>query len=295
MVSFFLRLMSWLPLSWLYGLGAFGGRMVYRFDQKYAQRLAQNASQAGYVTKDFWLKNASESGRGGAELAYLWSDEVTQLLPQIKVSGWEAVEQLRAQGRGMVMLTPHMGAFELLSLWIGQRVPFMAMYRQPKFAEAEAVMLAGRERLGVQMATADLKGVRMLLRHLKQGHVVGLLPDQVPSGQGEFVLADWFGRPAKTMTLPVKLLHQAKAGLVVMFAKRVDAPHRFELYFEVVDVPDSGDITADVQTINAHMERLIRMAPEQYLWNYNRYKGAPEVEPEVASQSTTQNPAEKQA
>ena len=295
MIRFLLWLMSLLPLSWLYAVGAWGGRMVYRFDRTYAQRLAATAAPAGYDAPEFWLKNASESGRGGAELAYLWSDEVTQLLPQIKVSGWEAVEQLRAQGRGMVMLTPHMGAFELLSLWIGQRVPFMAMYRQPKFAEAEAVMLAGRERLGVQMATADLKGVRMLLRHLKQGHVVGLLPDQVPSGQGEFVLADWFGRPAKTMTLPVKLLHQAKAGLVVMFAKRVDAPHRFELYFEVVDVPDSGDITADVQTINAHMERLIRMAPEQYLWNYNRYKGAPEVEPEVASQSTTQNPAEKQA
>lgn len=291
MVSFFLRLMSGLPLSWLYGLGAFGGRMVYRFDQKYAQRLAQNASQAGYTTKDFWLENAAESGRGGAELAYLWSDAVKEFLPKVKVTGWERVEHLRAQGRGMVMLTPHMGAFELLSLWIGQRVPFMAMYRQPKFAEAEAVMLAGRERLGVQMATADLKGVRMLLRHLKQGNVVGLLPDQVPSGQGEFVLADWFGRPAKTMTLPVKLLHQAKAGLVVMFAKRVDAPCLFELYFEVVDVPDSGDMTADVQMINAHMERLIRMAPEQYLWNYNRYKGAPEV----VLPNTMRNPVEEQA
>ena len=279
MIRFLLWLMSLLPLSWLYAVGAWGGRMVYRFDRTYAQRLAENAAQAGYDAPEFWLKNASESGRGGAELAYLWSDEVTQLLPQIKVSGWEAVEQLRAQGRGMVMLTPHMGAFELLSLWIGQRVPFMAMYRQPKFAEAEAVMLAGRERLGVQMATADLKGVRMLLRHLKLGHVVGLLPDQVPSGQGEFVLVDWFGRPAKTMTLPIKLLHQAKAGLVLMFAKRVDAPHRFELYFEVVDVPNSGDVVADVQTLNHHMERLIRMAPEQYLWNYNRYKGAPFVTP----------------
>ena len=277
MVRFLLRLMSGLPLSWLHGLGAWGGRMVYRWDQKYARRLAENAAQAGYTTKDFWLENAAESGRGGAELAYLWSDAVKELLPKVKVTGWEQVEQLRAQGRGMVMLTPHMGAFELLSLWIGMRFPFMAMYRQPKFTAFESVMLAGRERLGVQMATADLKGVRMLLRHLKQGHVVGLLPDQVPSGQGEFVLVDWFGRSAKTMTLPVKLLHQAKAGLVVMFAKRVDAPHRFELYFEVVDVPDSGDVAADVRTINAHMERLIRMAPEQYLWNYNRYKGAEPV------------------
>ena len=122
------------------------------------------------------------------------------------LAGWEQVAALHAQGRGMLMLTPHMGAFELISIWLGLRLPFMAMYRQPKFAPAEAVMLAGRERLGVQMATADMKGVRMLLRHLKKGGVVGLLPDQVPSGQGEFALVDWFGRPAKTMTLPVKLL-----------------------------------------------------------------------------------------
>ena len=276
MIRFFLWLMSLLPLSWLYALGALGGRLVYRFDRQYAQRLRENASQAGYTDKQFWLANAAESGRGGAELAYLWSDKVNLLMPKIKVFGWEAVEQLHAQGRGLLMLTPHMGAFELISIWIGARIPFMAMYRQPKFAASESVMLAGRERLGVEMATADLKGVRMLLRHLKQGKVVGLLPDQVPSGQGEFALVDWFGRPAKTMTLPVKLLHQTGAGLVVMFAKRVHREkHRFELYFEVVDVPDSGDLSTDVQTINNHMELLVRMAPEQYLWNYNRYKGAP--------------------
>lgn len=283
MTRFLLRMMSFLPLSWLYAVGAWGGRLVYRFDRQYAQRLRENATQAGYDTPDFWRENAAESGRGGAELGYLWSDEVTKLLPDVKVTGWESVMQLHAQGRGMVMLTPHMGAFELISIWIGLHLPFMAMYRQPKFAPAEAVMLAGRERLGVQMATADMKGVRMLLRHLKQGGVVGLLPDQVPSGQGEFALVDWFGRPAKTMTLPVKLIQQTGAGLVVMFAKRVDAPHRFELYFEVADVPNSGDVATDVRTINAHMERLIRMAPEQYLWNYNRYKGAADHHAEVSA------------
>lgn len=158
--------MSWLPLSWLYGLGAFGGRMAIVLIKNTRSAWRKMPRKRAGVTKDFWLENAAESGRGGAELAYLWSDAVKEFLPKVKVTGWEQVEQLRAQGRGMVMLTPHMGAFELLSLWIGQRVLFMAMYRQPKFAEAEAVMLAGRERLGVQMATADLKGVRMLLRHL---------------------------------------------------------------------------------------------------------------------------------
>ena len=125
MIRFLFWLMSLLPLNWLYALGGWGGRMVYRLDRQYAQRLAENATQAGYDAPDFWLNNSAESGRGGVELAYLWSDEVKKLLPNVKVTGWEAVERLHAQGRGMVMLTPHMGAFEVLSLWIGLRVPYL--------------------------------------------------------------------------------------------------------------------------------------------------------------------------
>lgn len=271
------RLLMWflslLPLSALRGLGALIGRMAYRFDKKYARSIQTNASIAGYDSPDFWLKNAAHVGSGGAELAYLWSSKVTQIIPKVKVTGWDAVEQLRAQGRGILMLTPHMGAFELLSLWIGARAPFVAMYRRPRIAAVESIMLAGRERFDVQMATADIKGIRVMLRHLKNKGLVGLLPDQVPNKQGEAVVADVFGQPAMTMTLPAKLLRQTGAGLVIMFAKRVNAPHQFELYFEVVDAPMSGEPAADALTINGYMEKLIRMAPEQYLWNYNRYKG----------------------
>ena len=282
-IRFLMGLLSLLPLAVLRGLGAWVGRMVYRFDKKYARSIQTNASIAGYDSPDFWLKNAAHVGSGGAELAYLWSSKVTQIIPKVKVTGWDAVEQLRAQGRGILMLTPHMGAFELLSLWIGAHAPFVAMYRQPRIAAVESIMLAGRERFDVQMATADIKGIRVMLRHLKNKGLVGLLPDQVPDGQGEAVVADVFGRPAMTMTLPAKLLRQTGAGLVIMFAKRVAAPHRFELYFEVVDAAMTGEPAIDALTINQYMEKLIRMAPEQYLWNYNRYKRLPAS---VKNQST---------
>ena len=276
MVRFLMGLLSLLPLRVLRGLGAWGGRVAYRLDKKYARSIQTNARIAGYDSPAFWLENASHVGRGAAELAYLWSKKVEAIVPQVKVTGWDAVEKLRAQGRGVLMLTPHMGAFELLSLWIGGRAPFVAMYRQPRIAAVESIMLAGRERFGVQMATADIKGIRVMLRQLKNNGLVGLLPDQVPDGQGEAVIANVFGQPAMTMTLPAKLLRQTGAGLVIMFAKRVNAAHRFELYFEVVDVPMSGEAATDALTINGYMEKLIRMAPEQYLWNYNRYKRLPE-------------------
>ncbi len=271
-----MRCLSLIPLAGLHALGAWAGRMVYRFDKKFTRGIQTNAGLAGYNDADFWLSNAEHTGRGGAELVYLWSKKVQDIIPKVKVTGWEQVEALRAQGRGILMLTPHMGAFELLSLWIGARAPFVAMYRQPRVASVESIMLEGRERFHVQMATADIKGIRVMLRHLKNSGLVGLLPDQVPNGQGEAVVAEAFGKPAMTMTLPAKLLRQTGAGLVIMFAKRVDAPHGFELYFEVIDTPMSGDAQADALTINGYMERLIRMAPEQYLWNYNRYKRLPD-------------------
>ena len=282
-IRFLMGLLSLLPLSALRGLGAWIGRMAYCLDKKYARSIQTNASIAGYDSPEFWLENAGHVGQGAAELAYLWSNKVSKILPHVKVTGWDAVEQLRAQGRGILMLTPHMGAFELLSLWIGAHAPFVAMYRQPRIAAVESIMLAGRERFDVQMATADIKGIRVMLRHLKNKGLVGLLPDQVPDGQGEAVVADVFGRPAMTMTLPAKLLRQTGAGLVIMFAKRVAAPHRFELYFEVVDAAMTGEPATDALTINQYMEKLIRMAPEQYLWNYNRYKRLPAS---VKNQST---------
>lgn len=288
-----MRLLSYLPLSWLYALGAMGGRMAYRFDKKFAHAISVNASIAGYGNSEFWQKNAEQIGCGGAELAYLWSSKVQSIIPKVKVTGWEQVEELRAQGRGVLMLTPHMGAFELLSLWIGARAPFVAMYRRPRVAQVESIMLEGRERFDVRMATADVKGIRVMLRHLKNGGLVGLLPDQVPDGQGEAVVAQAFGQPAMTMTLPAKLVRQTGAALVIMFAKRVNAPHRFELYFEVIDAPMSGDSVTDAQTINDYMEKLIRMAPEQYIWNYNRYKRLPKTTVSTAP-SSANSPASEE-
>lgn len=272
LIRLLMTLLSYLPLSCLYCIGAWVGRLVFRWDHKFARMLKTNASIAGYSDPEFWVRSAEHMGRGGAELAYVWSKKVQSILPHVHVHGWEAVAQLHAQGRGVLMLTPHMGAFELLSLWIGQRVPFVAMYRQPRVASVESIMLAGRERFNVKMATADVKGIRVMLRHLKSAGMVGLLPDQVPNEQGDAVVTEVFGQRAMTMTLPGRLLKQTGAALVVMFAKRVDAPHRFELYFEVISEPVTGDARQDAQMINHAMERLIRMAPDQYLWNYNRYK-----------------------
>ena len=216
-------------------------------------------------------------GRSVLELAHIWTWRIDALLPKVKVTGWEAVQKVQDSGLGVLMLTPHIGAFELLSLWIGQRAPFTAMYRPPKQAMIAEAMLSGRQKYQVKMASADVKGIRAMLRALKNGELVGLLPDQVPNTQGDAVLVDVFGAPAWTMTLPSKLLRQTGAALVTMSARRVSASHRYEIDFQVVEFIPTSDMAVDATRVNELMAEVIRQAPEQYLWGYNRYKGVPKV------------------
>lgn len=274
-VKLLLAALSVWPLSFLHAVGGFLGRCVYRLDKGYGQRLRQNASRAGFTRDDFYRQSAGHMGKSVMELAHIWTPKVDRLLDRVKVTGWDEVLAAKAQGKGVLMLTPHVGAFELLSLWIGQREPFTAMYRPPKQTMIAEAMLKGRQKYQVKMASADVKGIRTMLRALKAGEMIGLLPDQVPNAQADAQLVDVFGSPAWTMTLPSKLLRQTGAALVTMSATRVSAAHRYEIQFKVVPFEPTADMKYDAERINRLMEEVILLSPEQYLWGYNRYKSVP--------------------
>jgi KDO2-lipid IV(A) lauroyltransferase len=122
-----------------------------------------------------------------------------------------------------------------------------------------------------------MAGVRMLLRHLKKGGCTVILPDQVP-GEGEGAWADFFGRPAYTMTLTGRLQESSGAALVFCFAERLAGGRGFRLRLRAREEPLPADRAAAALAVNRGVEELVRLAPEQYLWGYNRYKrpaGAP--------------------
>ena len=142
------------------------------------------------------------------------------------------------------------------------------LYRSPKHKALEPLMLAGRRRPNMRQATTDLKGVRILRRALKKGEAVGILPDQAP-GVGEGEWAEFFGRPAYTMTLAVGL---AKSGaqVILVFAERLPRGRGYRLHFEAMPAPRAGESGA--RTLNRALEGQIRQCPAQYGWGYNRYK-----------------------
>jgi KDO2-lipid IV(A) lauroyltransferase len=281
MIATVLRLLARLPLAWLHAAGAVLGRLVYWASPTYARRLRENLRSSGVCGDEAQCNDligaaVAETGKGAAELITIWfgSDEkVVGLIAGIE--GWEAVEAARGRGKGIIFLTPHLGCFEITSLFVAQHQPMVALYRPPKLRWLEPLMLQGRQRWQVVLAPASLRGVRMLYRELHKGGSVGLLPDQAP-GTGEGVWADFFGRPAYTMTLVTRLQRATGAAVFMGYAERLPGGRGFQLY--VGELP-AGEL--DEPALNRAIEALVRRCPEQYLWSYNRYKipaGAPSPE-----------------
>jgi KDO2-lipid IV(A) lauroyltransferase len=208
------------------------------------------------------------------ELAAVWlRPHATVAGWVVRVTGWDLVEAALARRRGIIFLTPHLGCFEITAQYYAYRAPAIApltvLYRPPKKKALEPLMLAGRGRPNLRVASADLKGVRVLLRALRHGEAIGILPDQAP-GVGEGEWAEFFGRPAYTMTLAGRLAETSGAQVILAYAERLPQGRGYHLQLSVMPPPLAGESPA--RTLNRALEGLIRSCPAQYGWGYNRYK-----------------------
>ncbi|MHB1676380.1 MAG: lysophospholipid acyltransferase family protein [Sulfuriferula sp.] len=272
-----LRILAKLPLRFWHLLGAFAGSLIFRTNPRYAVKLEENLKQSGLASDDpsFRLllrQSVREIGKGGAEILPIWLRPYQQVLQLVQeCHGWEHVEAAAREGKGILAMTPHLGCFEIVSLYYAARRPMTVMYRPPRQAWIEGIMRAGRARGQITLARADVKGVRALLTALKKGEAVGILPDQVAS-RGEGAWANFFGRPAYTPTL-VSRLHQSTGAVpLLMFGERLPAGQGYRIHIEPLRADLSGDKQEAANQLNAALEQLIRKYPAQYLWSYNRYK-----------------------
>ncbi len=265
------RLFASLPLWLLHGLGSVLGWIVYLCSATYRRRFIAHAALAGYRWSA--VRGAvGGAGRMAAELPRLWMGAPI-------LCAWDneaCLERAYAAGRGVIFLTPHLGCFEITAQALGQRYgarygALTVLYRPARKAWLSAVMERARQRPGLTTAPTTLAGVRQMLRALRDGHGVGLLPDQVPpDGMGQW--ASFFGREAYTMTLSARLAQQTGATVLLLWGERLSWGRGFRLHFRDLRQPLADTLEAAVVQVNQEMERLIRECPAQYLWAYARYK-----------------------
>jgi KDO2-lipid IV(A) lauroyltransferase len=261
------RLLAFLPLRLLHGLGAAMGWLAYGFSPTYRRRFLENAAQAGY-SPVLVRRAVSEAGRLLAETPRLWFGAPVEMAWE----GGELIQAARAQGRGLIFLTPHLGCFEATAQAYARRFgPITVLYRPARKPWLRELVDTARGRANLAAAPTTLAGVRQMLRALKNGEAVGLLPDQVPP-EGLGVWAPFFGRDAYTMTLPARLAQQTGAALLLAWGERLPGGRGYRVHLR----PWQGELSPDPQAaaaqVNAQMERLVRECPQQYLWGYARYK-----------------------
>ena len=271
MLKLFFKCFAILSLPTLHKLGATLGWLIYFYSPKSAKIMKENIRNSRLANSDQGFKhilheNIAETGKSILESLGIWQKKETELLAMIKqVHGWPLIKDALQQGKGLIFLTPHLGCFEITSIYYGSKHPITVLYRAPKMSWLNPLIQAGRTRTGVSLAEANASGVRKLMQALKRGEAIGILPDQIPAaGEGEW--ADFFGKPAYTMTLASKLAEKTGAAVIMAYGKRLANGAGYEIHLQKIES------IATPALLNKAIEQQIAQKPSQYLWRYNRYK-----------------------
>jgi len=271
----FLRWLSRRRLRTLHAMGAALGWLAWVLSPSYRRRLHENAARAG-VAGAARRASVAEAGRLVMELPRLWLRAGDQPIEDpVHWEGAEHVEAALGHAGGLVILTPHLGCFEMAAQSYAQRYgarqPLTVLYRPARQAWLRTLEEAARARPHLATAPATLAGVRQLLRALKRGETIGLLPDQVPP-QGQGAWAPFFGHPAYTMTLAARLAAQTGAPVLLLWCERLARGAGYVVRVQTLNAHWPEGDEAAAAFLNASMEQLIGQHPGQYLWGYHRYK-----------------------
>jgi KDO2-lipid IV(A) lauroyltransferase len=280
------RLAALIPLSVLQRLGWSLGHLFVLWPNKQRRnaliniRLCQPSltPEEQVTLRDRTLR---EFGRTYLEIAYLWLRPVEEVLSLVtEVRGGELLDRSAGNGagRGVIVLSPHLGAWELAGLYLAAQGPTTIFYKPQRLLDG--LIREARGRSGATLAPTSPRGVRLLVQALERGEYAGILPDQEPKGESGSVFAPFFGVPAFTMLLVSRLARRTGARVIFMFAQRLAPGRGFCMHcIAAPDGVDSDDDLIAATALNRGVEQCVAICPEQYVWPYKRFRRRPEGPP----------------
>jgi KDO2-lipid IV(A) lauroyltransferase len=272
-----LRLAGRIPLRLLHAGGALLGRLLWLVHGRARRIVERNLSiavtQQGTKKRHALAQAAlAETGKAAAEVALVWGRGPAAALRRLReVRGEALFDAALARGNGLIIAAPHLGCWELLNYWLATRTPLAILYRPPRQAWLEPLLVRARGALPVEQVRAEGAGVRTLYKRLAAGGVVGILPDQKPR-HGEGVQATFFGTPAATMVLLPRLARRTGASVLFAFAERLPRGAGYRLHF--LPAPEAiadEDLGVACAALNRGVEECVRVAFAQYQWTYKRW------------------------
>lgn len=276
------QLAAKLPNAWAQRLGAIVGAVLFRLNTREKRTAATNIALcfphlSPAEQRQLLKATLRENAKTLLELPRIFQQGGQYTIDLVtEVRGIAHYHNAIDSGNGVIFLGPHLGNWELTVHYLNQFAEMTAMFAPPKQAFLNDIMRQGRQSSGATLVPADGTGVRAQLRHLKQGGVVGILPDQVPQHENAGVHAPFMGQPAFTMTLVNNLAKRSGATVLMSFAQRLPAGQGYRLH---VSPPLNGINDADAviaaTALNQAIADCVNLAPAQYQWTYKRFKHQP--------------------
>ena len=221
-------------------------------------------------------RSLAETGKTIMEAGVLWMRPQHSVLRLIRdVDGLDLALKARKAGKGLILATPHLGAWEAAGLYCAHRFAMTCLFRPLRMNELDGLVLAARSRFGANYVPANSRGIRALCRVAGQGGTVAMLPDQEPRNDSG-CFAPFFGVPAYTMTLLVRLSMRVGTPIVFTYCERLPRGRGYHLHFRPApqEIYSMDTVTA-VTAMNRAVEGLIRECPGQYQWSYRRFNRRP--------------------
>ena len=209
------------------------------------------------------------------EMGHIWLkpwSHVSSLI--LKVTGQELILEAQATGRGVILLAPHLGNWEVVGLHIGTLGSTVSLYQPPKITRLGPIIERARQASGATLVPTDSRGLAKLLRSVKGGGISGILPDQAPQDLNSGQNSPFMGIPCFTGTLASNMIRRTGALAVFGFAKRV--PGGFSIHYELAEDDIYAEDTAiSLAALNRGVERCVASCVEQYQWEYKRFRVRP--------------------
>jgi len=275
--------LSWLPLSWIRVLAILFGTLSYYIPNSGRRVTEINLTTAFPDLSDKALKklvklSLIEQMKTFLELGAMWCWPKEKLLSLVEgVTGQALFDEAWSQNKGLLLVAPHTGNWELSGTFLSTQYPCTFLYQPPNVSSLEPFMVSSRERFSAKLAPTDAKGVRTLMTVLKNQELTAILPDQDPGPVGG-VYAPFFQQPARTMTLLSKLIQKTECPAVAVVMQRLpglSGGFHFHILALPSDIANKDPVVA-ATALNQAVEQCVAIAPEQYLWQYKRYRKPPE-------------------
>jgi KDO2-lipid IV(A) lauroyltransferase len=283
--------LAWLPLVLLQALGGFIGWLLWVCNSSRKYVALRNIERCMPELSLAEQRRIAKSSLGHefktyVETARVWVGPGRWV--KRSVLEWRDIAVLEAafsQGKGVILLTLHQGAFEAVAIPMSATFPFYGLYK-PQRGALNALSLKGRRRFGGRMVVAEAGVRKTALPLLREGWGVYYMPDHDPP-EGRGVYVPFMGQQAHTPTLIARLARESGAPVVFMFGERLSWARGYIAHY--VAAPDGladENVEAAAAAMNMGLEACVRACPEQYWWGYRRFRRQPTGMPDFYARET---------